>query len=181
MSKDVLGAQDNLGIVVDFVTKLKNGTISPTEAKRFLRRERPFEAVPAGVVQDFDPALFIGEGWRIAEDCEQLPEHWDPSKTVLVSALKQNESRITGDETRKRLADKPLLGAKAFWHYWNNQEHIPVDWKGKYVFFDATVLQRPDGDWCSLYLCWDGDRWYWDCRWLDNDRYSGDHSAAHAR
>lgn len=170
MSKDMLGAQDNLGIVVDFVTKLKNGTISPAEAKRFLRRENPFATA---AIDAFKPVTFIGRGWSIAEDREDLPADWNPTKTVLISALKHNESRITGDETRKRLADKPLSGVKAFWHYWNNQADIPADWKGKYVFFDATVLQDPDGRRYSLCLCWDGLRWSWLYRWLDNGRDSG--------
>jgi hypothetical protein len=120
----------------------------------------------------FNPESFIGRGWSIAEDREDLPADWNPSITVLVSALKNNESRITGDEMRTRLANKPLLGVKAFWHYWNNQADIPVEWKGKHVFFDATVLQSPDGGRDSLFLYWRGDRWGWSYGWLVRGRDS---------
>lgn len=174
MSQDMLGAQDNLGIVVDFVTKLKNGAISPAEAKRFLRRENPFDTKDVGA---FNPVTFIGKGWKIIEDQELLPENWDPSKTVIESALKSGENYVTGEETRRRFAKKPLLGAKAFWHFWNNQVDIPGEWKGKYVFFDAAVLQSPHGDRASLYLCWDGSQWDWGYDWRGSGRLADDVSA----
>jgi len=121
---------------------------------------------------EFDPATFIGKGWTIAEDRESLPENWDPSKTVLESALKSGENYVTGEEWVKRLADKPLLGASAFWFYWNNKNKIPKEWKGMYVFFDASVLQGPGGHRASLYLCWYGRAWDWSYRWLDDGRGS---------
>jgi hypothetical protein len=44
MSNDMLGGprEDLFGIVQDFVTKLGNGSITPLQAKRFLRKDDPF-------------------------------------------------------------------------------------------------------------------------------------------
>lgn len=126
----------------------------------------------------FDPAAFIGKGWEIIENRESLPENWDPSKTTLESSLKPGEQYVTGEEAIKRLANKPLLGAQAFHFYWNNKHLIPSEWKGKYVFFDATVLQGPHGHRYSLCLCWDDGDWYWRYHWLGDDRRADDVSAS---
>lgn len=158
-----------------------------TEIKRQLRQPNGYPFDPSALknaLQDaiegrfggstrfpfFNPATFIGKSWVIAEDNEALPETWDSASTRLVSALRKGEATVSGEKTIERLrGDKPL-GARAFLYFWNNREKIPEEWKGKLVFFDATVLRNPGGDRFSLYLSWFGDRWYWYYNWLVNDR-----------
>jgi len=115
-------------------------------------------------------ASFIGKGWKISEDRESLPENRDPSKVSLESALRSGEKYVTGEETLGRFAEKPLLGVLAYQFYCNNRHLIPNEWMGKYVFFDATVLLNPLGSRCSLYLCWSGGAWVWDCYGLGYGR-----------
>ena len=119
-------------------------------------------------VTGFDPA-FVGENWSVESGGEPLAG-WNSKSATAISALLPLESSITGDEWRRRLASKTHLGASEFLHYWNNQGDIPAEWKGKYVFFDRTVLRGPYGGRYSLSLYWHGGRWYWSYYWLDYDR-----------
>ncbi|MBU3964354.1 hypothetical protein KJ562_01315, partial [Patescibacteria group bacterium] len=56
---------------------------------------------------------------------------------------------------------------------------IPEDWKGKAVFFWATIYRRSDGSLYVRYLFWSGGGWYWLYNWLDDDW--GDHNPAASR
>lgn len=144
--------------------------------------------------QPFNPAAFIGQGWTIwrgpangdgltgqeDQDNRSLAlTEIDLTKVQLVTMLKPNETSIKGDEKFKRLkrAKHICLDAKAFQTLWENQDRIPEEWKGKYIFFDGTVLRNPDGYRCVLYLYFGGGRWHWNCHWLDNDWYSDSPSA----
>lgn len=161
-------SQDMLGIVVDFVTKLHSGAISEADAKRFLRGEVSFAPKSTSL---FKPAIFIGKGWEVIGERKPLPEGFDPAKLkVVATPLKKNESSITGDEAKKRLADQPLAGVEAFWQCWNNRDNLPKELRDKIILFDGDELRRPDGNRGSLYLDWHGRRWNWSYGWLDDNR-----------
>ena len=162
-------SHDMLGIVADFATKLRNGSIAPDEAKRFLRRENPFEPKAVG---GFDLAAFMGKVWAIESNRENIPEGWNPKAAKIISALRNGESYITGEKSIQRLSSEPLLGVRAFWHYWNNQADIPEGWKWRSVFFDATVLCGPGSHRASLCLYWHDSRWHWNYDFLDGGRHS---------
>lgn len=126
----------------------------------------------------FNPAEFIGKEfigkeWSIIEQDERsftLTEV-NINKICLVTMLNDGETRVQGNEKLRRLrvAGYICLDAKVFLSFWENKERIPDSWKGKFVYFDGTVLQSPDGRRCVLYLYWCGSRWFWFYRWLKRD------------
>jgi hypothetical protein len=145
-------SQDMLGVVVDIVTKLHNGSISLDEAKRFARREEPF------VASTFDLAAFMSPGWEMVGNRKPIPA-WNPAMLKGVSALNNGEEIISGYESKNRLKDESLLGVEAFWLCWNNTDQIPSELKGKMILFDGEELRSPSGHPCSLYLMWDKGGW----------------------
>ncbi len=159
-----------LGVVADIVTKLRNGSLTEEEAKRFARRENPFEPKSLGI---FNPVTFIGKEWEIIGERKALPERFNPAQLkVVATPLKKGESYITGNETKKRLAGQPLAGVEAFWQCWNARGTLPAELRGKIILFDGDELRDPRGDRCSLYLNWYGGRWRWYYYWLGGDRYA---------
>lgn len=132
----------------------------------------------------FDPATFIGNGWTIhpdePEDERSLAlTEIDLSKIHLVTMLKPSETSIVGEEKLKRLkrAKHIRLDAKILQALWENQDRIPEEWKGKYTYFDGTVLRSPGGGRYVLYLCFREGGWRWSGRWLVLGWGSGDPSA----
>jgi hypothetical protein len=161
----VVGSSVTASQLKDFFRQIEDGSIDHSRLQGFLDHLEFVSRYP-----HFNPGVFVGKDWSIAEDREGLPETWDPAKTVLVSSLRKGETSITGEKTHERLSGDKSLGARAFLHFWTHKEEIPEEWKGKIVFFDATSLLSPDGKPYSLYLCWGGDRWHWHYRWLGRGR-----------
>ena len=161
----------------DFFRQIDEGSLTGPHLQAFIEHRNPFEPKFVSV---FYPATLIAKGWTIESDRENLPADWNPKSVKIISPLKKGGSVITGEESIKRLSKEPLLGARGFWHYWNNQADIPEEWKGKYVFFDALVLRNPSGNRYSLSLYWDYGRWHWRDYWLDSVRGSCDVSALSA-
>lgn len=128
----------------------------------------------------FDPAAFIGKGWKFGERNVRTAEVGinDLQEVKLVTHLAKGEEYTTGEERRKRLssAAEVPLGADHFLWYWQNQDRIPKEWKEKtggnttYVFFDGDELVSPDGCRYALSLYWRDGQWYWGCHWLDFSR-----------
>lgn len=170
-------SQDMHGVVADIIEKLRNGSLTPDEAKRFARRENPFEPKSIGT---FNPETFIEKGWTIVGKRKVLPDGWNPALLKGVSALKDGEQYITGDEAKKRLAGENLLGVEAFSNCWDDRNSIPAELRGKLIFFDGDDLRSPGGYRYSLFLHWDGDGWLWDFNWRDDGRDS-DYVSACAR
>lgn len=136
---------------------------------------------------EFDPASFIGKGWKIEEQDERslaLTE-MNLTKVHFKTCLKSGEDHIKGEEKFERLkkAGHIRLNAKIFLTLWKNQQLIPESWKEKiggstrYIFFDGTILLSSRGDRYVLCLYWDGGRWHWYYRWLDHDFSAYDPSA----
>jgi len=127
-------------------------------SKLFIDRTKPF-----------DPE-FVGKGWTIDEQDErslQLTEI-DLSAVLLEHMLRpEDNGLVQGEEKLKRLkkAGHVRLDAAVFKALWDNQHLIPESWKGKYVYFDGTVLRSPDGSRRVLCFCV-GSRWGWRCSWL---------------
>lgn len=168
-------SQDMLGVVADILTKLRNGSLTEEEAKRFARRENPFSPKSVGL---FDPVAFIGKGWEIIGERKALAEGFNPSLLkVVATPLKKGESYITGDETKKRLAAEPLAGVEAFWRCWNSLDNLSTELRGKIILFDGDELRDPDGSRYSLDLSWGSGRWGWSRGWQGDDR-SADYVSA---
>ena len=126
----------------------------------------------------FDP-VFVGQGCTVIEEetdtrSTSLTE-LDLTKVRFVTMLKDGESHITGEEKLRRLKEAGFirLDAGIFQTLWENQNLIPESWKEKvngstrFIFFDGTVLLRPDGDHrCIFYLYWIDGKWFWYRCWL---------------
>lgn len=127
----------------------------------------------------FDPAEFIDKGWKIEEEDERslVLTEVDLTKTLFETCLREGENRIQGEKKLARLkeAGHIRLDAKVFLTLWQNQHLIPESWKEKiggnirYIFFDGTILRRPDGYRYVLYLCWGEGEWRWYYCWLGHD------------
>ncbi|MDO8516116.1 MAG: hypothetical protein Q7S28_02600 [bacterium] len=92
----------------------------------------------------------------------------DPAKIDLAVMLSSGEGSISGKENQKRLkaSGKTLLDVRVMEELLKHPELIPDSWKGKYVFFWGTIFRDADGRLSVPCLCWGGDGWYWDDRWL---------------
>lgn len=126
--------------------------------------------------QTFNPAEFIGKGWRIVEQDERslaLTEV-DLSKVELRHMLKPGEIWVYGEAKLDRLkaAGHIRLDAKVYQTLRENPELIPEKWKEKtrgnftFVCFDGTVLSGPDGDRLVLCLFWHNSQWHQHFVWL---------------
>jgi hypothetical protein len=135
----------------------------------------------------FNPAEFIGEGLEIAEEDERslILSEVNLSSIRFEHTLKQGETWVEGEEKLQRLKDAGYvrLDAKIFQTLWENQHLIPEAWKDEtnghmtFIFFDGTVLRRPDRDRVVLYLFWDDGRWLYRTRWYRLDCTADDPSA----
>lgn len=131
--------------------------------------------------KDFNPAEFIGKGWKFDPNEERVVlAEMNLANVGVVSMLHEGESSITGEENLSRLkaGNHVRLGADAFLFFWENKQFAPEEWKKKtnnnttYVFFDGDILLDPDGDRYTLYLYWSSGEWYWHSHWLISDRVS---------
>lgn len=135
----------------------------------------------------FDPVDLLGKDWKIEEQDERSVSlaEVDLNKVRFVDMLKDDETQIKGEDKLSRLkaAGHIRLDAAIFFHLWKNQHLIPESWKEKingntrYIFFDGTVLRRPGGRRCILYLYWDGGEWIWYYYWLGRGFNADDSSA----
>jgi hypothetical protein len=172
--------------------KAFQGVINPVSTILHINRATPF-----------NPAKFMGkdEGgfsiWRGPADGDGLSgdeeqdvrslalTEVDLSKVRLETRLCYKEPGITDEEKLLRLkaANHIRLDAKVFQTLWEHKDKIPESWKERvngnirFIFFDGTVLRIPNGGRYALFLCWLGDKWHWNCRWLGDGRDANDLSA----
>ncbi len=128
-------------------------------------------------VKTFDPVAFIGRDWKVIKDesdkrTEAMTEV-DFTRVNFETCLKDGETYITGEEKLKRLKEggNILLGAETFLALWEEKDHATLEWLYKekgvtYLDFFGTILGRPDGRRCVLYLYRDDGGWHWRCFWL---------------
>jgi len=135
--------------------------------------------IPIDRTTPFNPAEFIGKGWKIAEEDERslaLAEV-NLDEVLFEDMLNEGETSIKGETKLKRLkgAGHIRLDAKIFLTLWENEQLIPesckerINGNTRYIFFDGTILLRPGGRRSVLCLCWGGGGWRWDYHWLGLD------------
>jgi hypothetical protein len=130
---------------------------------------------------DCDATLLIPDGWTVVEHRKGGQWKWDPREVQLHLATRQQQGKvIQGRDLRKELKDKPVFSVNVLNYLRAHPELIPDDWKGKAVFFWGTIYRDRGGDLYVRYLYWDGDRWGWDCHWLDYGWSSDDPAAVRA-
>ena len=191
------------GKVVDFLERVASWTDGEwAEFGKFLRKEICWLPVGAELVyqmltidrsKPFDTA-FIGPNWSIWKGPAngnglEGEEDQDTRSLVLTeialgaiildASFKKSETVTTGEERLKRLLESGQirLDAAVFLHLWENKHLIPEKWKGKFVFFDGTILRNPYGDRYALCLYWSGVAWCWGVFWLAHARYATHPSA----
>lgn len=194
MFKDMLGVavrklvtlpSDSLGLVCDLLEKLADPSwVKAT--KLFLRKENPWPSVIVRAVP-FDPVSFLGKGWKIEEqDKRSLAlDSIDLTKVNLETCLKKGENNITSFDKTERLIKTGYirLDNRFLLAMLRNQKLIPDSWKkltGIYntrILFDGTILRSPTGMRGILYLYWNGQRWLYECHWLDNSVSNAFYSA----
>lgn len=180
------GPRDELfGITHDFITKLRNKTISPEEAKKFLRKENPFpEKVKANtrrssLIIDLDADPYVPEDWTVEEHRKGGEFKFDLKKIELYLADGQKKGRsIFGSALQAELRNKPVLNANVLdWLIDSNQHRIPKEWRYKFIFFWDTIYRDASGSLAIRCLSWNGSQWTWDFRWI-NVHWLNEHPAA---
>jgi hypothetical protein len=130
------------------------------------------------IIIDLDADPFVPDGWKVEKHIKGGQFAFDPSAVKLhLDAGQQGGKSIQGHKLRKRLEKEPVMNANQLDWYLANPQHIPEEWKGKYVFFWGTIYRRRGGGLFVRYLCWGVDRWGWGGYWLD-DGWRGDGPAA---
>ena len=154
----------------DFFRQIDEGSLTGAHLQALLDHRNPFEPKSP---DSFDPVTVINDGWKVVGERKLLPAGFDPSRLKVVpTPLKQGEIGITGDETKKRLADQPLGGVEAYWRCWNDRDNLPSDLRDNIIYFDGDELRSTSGNHCSLYLYWGCSGWSWDYNLLCSVRHS---------
>jgi len=151
-------------------------------------RNRIVDLILARSALRFNPAEFIGKGWRIDPTDEQLPaapSDIDSKDVIFKNMHRPGETVLNGEERlrRHREAGNLCFTVDHFLRFWNMRDQLPEKWKRtdegetRYIYFDATVLRDPGGNRYTLFLCWLAGAWGWDYHWLGHDFYSQNQSA----
>lgn len=147
-------------------------------ARRFLRGEL---SVPEPTLRptEFDPATFIGAGWKLEgkdADTRSLElKEINVSKVLFETCLEEGEERVTGEEKLQRLIRKggirldPRFGVTLYQEEGQKTlERLYAEQGITYLDFFGRILVSPVGRRCVLCLCRDGGGgWYWGADWLD--------------
>lgn len=130
--------------------------------------------VGQGPILNFDTAPFIPDGWEIRES-DQIRSRVKGMWEMLISKIglhldagQKGGKVIRGHDLKKALEGQPVFPAQVLDFLLAHPELIPESWKGKAIFFWGTIYCGADGFLCVRFLGWDGGRWRWNFRWLDN-------------
>lgn len=124
----------------------------------------------ASIVIDLDAGPFVPDGWKVEEHQKGGQFAFDQSKVTLHLHTGQlNGGRIKGTSLQKKLTNLPVMNANMLDWYLAHPQHIPEEWKGKYVFFWGTVYRDRFGNLCVRCLYWLGGQWSWGDDWLGHD------------
>lgn len=116
---------------------------------------------------DLDADPMVPNRWEVVEHRKGGQFEFNPDNIGLYLDEEQKSGkRIVGNKLRKKLANQPLFNANLLDFYLAHINLIPEDWKGKAVFFWATIYRLSDGDLCVRCLFWVGGGWRWNYRWL---------------
>ena len=109
------------------------------------------------------------DGWKLIST---IPATKNLKDLEAISFLKGKEQFIKGEEIVKRAKElKANLGQLDAEYLLEHQELISTDLQKYCLMFPGTVWQDPYGSRCIPCLYWDGDQWYLNFYWLDNDWY----------
>ena len=115
------------------------------------------------------------DGWTLVED---IPLTGEPTLS-LSGFLEEGESSVLGELMLERgKANAEELGPLAGQHHaealLDQQDQIPVEWRGYYLVCPGTVWQDSDGIRKVAYLSWNGERWKLYFSWLGHGRWVAD-------
>lgn len=129
-------------------------------------------------IVNLDDAPFIpNDDWEVRDSDQFLSQaygrfEWDPAKVDLFVSSRQKENySIKGSVLRQELEDRVVFSASLLDWLIGNQDQIPVEYRGKLIFFWGTIYQVKNEPWVRC-LRWCGDRWNWHSRWLGSEWYS---------
>lgn len=95
-----------------------------------------------------------------------------------LSPNQKNGKVIQGYKLRTELKKKQVLNACILDALLAHQKLIPDEWKIGHTYFWGTIFRDADGNLLVPSLSRDGDGWYWDCDWLDNDWFGYEPAAS---
>jgi hypothetical protein len=159
--------------------KLKGFLQKAIEGKFFLEM-----VVALSVIEEFDPAIFIGQGWEEKKDSDprsRLVTEISLEKMIFETCLKEKESSISGEEKLRRIKKSGFIpyGAKQFFAIWQDWlkngassllEQLYQTRGITYIDFFGAILRDPDGNRSVLYLYRSvSGKWDWCCSWLVRD------------
>ena len=131
---------------------------------------------------DCDATPHEPEGIKVHEHVKGGNLKWDPSKVELFLSREQSSGGcIQGTALQHELQGKPVMNANVLDYLLDHPELIPLDWKGKNVFFWGTIYRGSGGDLCVRCLSWSGYGWYSDHERLGGDWGGVDHAALLAK
>lgn len=155
----------------------------------------------------FNPTEFIGEGWSIwrgpadggglegelEQDNRSLAmTEIDLFKIIFFGDdLRSFEAKRTGEERLKHLAGTNLikLDLGILQSFLDNENRVAVAFNKRdnnngevvFYFFDGQTLRNPDGERCTLYLCWNNGEWIWNYDRLSSERRTNSPSVVLAK
>ncbi|MDD4804538.1 MAG: hypothetical protein PHN69_05120 [Candidatus Pacebacteria bacterium] len=134
------------------------------------------QLIVANYTVDLDADPFLPNNWKVESHKKGGKIPFNPNMVDLYLSDEQKNGSIQGNDLRKKIEVKNPYNANLLDFYLAHPELIPESWKGQYVFFWGTIYRNADDSFFVRYLCWDGGRWDWGCRWLGRDWRSGDPS-----
>ncbi len=140
------------------------------------------EIKPMEFTVDLDAIPFIPNGWSVESHVKGGQWKYDTTKVSLYLSEGQRDGKwMVGTELRQELDSLSVMNANLLEFYLAHLPIIPEDWKGKYVFFWGTVYRSARGNLCVRCLCWGGEGWRWDYRWLEDVWSDGNPALLHGK
>jgi len=115
-----------------------------------------------------DTLPFIPPNWFV--ETHQLNGLWkfDSKKISFYQSNQQKKEFIEGNKLRQELTDESVLNANVLDYLLIHPELIPEDWKNKRIYFWGTIYSDSEGDLYVRQIEWDGSKWGWHFKWLNN-------------
>lgn len=117
----------------------------------------------------------LNNSWSIESHTEI--KNFDPKNMGLYTDPEQEKSYVKGTVLQERLKGKNVLNASVLDWLLEHPEHIPTEWREKYIFFWGTIYRYSESYLCVRYLCWHDGQWGWRHAWLGSE-WDVDYSAA---
>ncbi len=131
------------------------------------------EIRPIRHIIDCDTAPRVPDGWKVENHKPGGKLEWNAGMVQLyLSARQQGEKCLEGNKLRQELEGKPVLNANVLDYLLDHPALIPVEWKGKRIYFWGTIYRGSSGSLYVRYLRWDDLRFDWIFKWLDDGFFS---------